>query len=179
MGTTTTLVTVQDFLALPELEDKRIELIGGEIVDMGQGGRPHEFVKSNINKLLLAWLLQGRTGRVFIETAFQIDQHNGLIPDVSYVSRDPGVPGSTGMIQGAPDLAIEVISSEPAARLSKKIGLYLAHGSRSVWAVYPEERKISIHALGGSKEFLGQQMLEDPAVLPGFSAAVSAIFEGI
>ena len=41
MGTTTTLVTVQEFLAVPEPEDKRVELIGGEIVEMRQGGRPH------------------------------------------------------------------------------------------------------------------------------------------
>jgi len=178
MGTTTTLVTVQEFVALPELEDKRVELVGGEIVDMGQGGRPHEFVKSNITKLLIAWLLQNRPGRVLIETGFRIDKYNFLIPDLSYIAKDPPKRSGKGPFEGAPDLAIEVVSSEPAARLSKKIGLYLSHGGKSVWAIYPEEQKISIHAPGGSKEFPRRQMLEDP-VLPGFSAPVSAIFEGI
>jgi Uma2 family endonuclease len=124
-------------------------------------------------------LLQGRTGRVFLETGFQLGPHAVLIPDLSYVSNDPGLPGFTGMIQGSPDLAIEVVSSGPAARLSKKIGLYLSHGSKSVWAVYPEEQKVSIHAVGGSTEFQRQQTLKDPAVLPGFSTPVLAIFEGI
>ena len=34
---TTTLVTVQEFLQLPESEGQHLELIGGEIVDMGRG----------------------------------------------------------------------------------------------------------------------------------------------
>ena len=178
MGTTTTLVTVQEFLALPEQEDTRVELVGGEIVDMGQGGQPHEFVKSNINKLLLAWLLQNHPGRVLIESGFRIDKYNFLIPDLSYL-QDPPKRASKGHFQRAPDLAIEIVSSEPAARLSKKIGLYLSHGGKSVWAIYPEEQKISIHAPGGSKEFQRGDILKDPKVLPGFSAPVSAIFEGI
>ena len=179
MGTTTTLVTVQEFLALPEIEGQRIELIGGEVVSMPSGGRPHEFVKSNINRLLIAWLLQNRPGRVLIETGFQLDEYNALIPDLSYVSKDPGVPGAAGAIQGAPDLAIEVVSSESAARLSKKVGLYLAHGSKSVWVVFPEEQKVWSYSPGQAREFQREQTLEDPDVLPGFRAPVSVIFEGI
>jgi hypothetical protein len=48
MGATTTLVTVREFLELPEPEGQRMELIGGEVVTMGQGGMPHEVTKSNI-----------------------------------------------------------------------------------------------------------------------------------
>ena len=42
MGTTTALVTVQEFLALPEMEGQRMELIGGEVVTMPPAGDPHE-----------------------------------------------------------------------------------------------------------------------------------------
>jgi len=178
MGTTTTLVTVQEFLQLPEIEGQRMELIGGEVVTMGRGGRSHEFVKSNIAKLLFAWLLQNRPGRVLLETGFQVDNYDSLIPDLSYVSKDPGAPGTTGLIQGAPDLAVEVVSSEAAARLSKKVALYPAHGGKSVWVVYPEEQKVSIHVPGQAKEFQRDHEIEDP-ILPGFRASVSAIFEGI
>ncbi len=178
MGTTTTLVTVQEFLALPESEGERRELIGGEVVSMGHGGRPHEFVKSNIVRLLLAWLLQSRAGRVLVETEFQVDDNNALMPDLSYVSKDPGLPGAAGIIQGTPDLAIEVVSSESAARLSRKVRLYLSHGSKSVWVVYPEEQNVWVYAPGQAREFQREHVIEDP-VLPGFRAPVSAIFEGI
>lgn len=177
MGATTTLVTVQEFLQMPEPEDQRIELIGGEVVTMGRGGRSHEFVKSNIARALFAWLLQGRTGRILIETTFQLDQQNSPIPDISFVSTDPG----TGEhIQGAPDLAIEVVSSEAAARLETKIDLYLAHGSKSVWVIFPELRVVRVYdPQGGARKFEVHQMLEDPAVLPGFQVSVADLFAGI
>ena len=89
------------------------------------------------------------------------------------------VPGTTGVFQSAPEVAIEVVSSEPAARLERKIELYLAHGSKSVWAIYPEERMVRIEdATGGLRKFLDGQPLVDPN-LPGFSVPTSAIFEGV
>lgn len=178
MSTTTTLLTVHEFLALPESSDQRRELIGGEVFSMGYGGRLHELVKGRINRLLLAWLLQGQPGTVLNETEFLLDEHEFLIPDLSYFSKEPGEPGDRGHIQGAPDLAIEVVSSESAAQLSRKVGLYLSRGGKSVWAVFPEEQKVWVYSPGQAKEFQREQMLEDPS-LPGFRAPVSALFEGI
>ena len=58
--------------------------------------------------------------------------------------------------------------------------LYLAHGSRSAWAVFPQERVVRIHhGSGDSKSFSGDELLADPIVLPGFSVPTSAIFEGV
>jgi Uma2 family endonuclease len=89
-------------------------------------------------------------------------------------------PGTTDWLQGGPGIAVEVVSSETAARLEKKIDLYLAHGSKSVWVVFPEHRVVRIFdASNRSTKFEQNQTLEDPSVLPGFSTPVSAIFEGI
>src|SRR5580704_7063073 len=104
---TTTLVTVQEFLQMPEPEGQKLELIGGEVVSMGRGGRSHEFVKFNIAKVLFAWLLQNRSGKILTETAFQIDEQNSPIPDISFVSTAAESTGGSGLIQGVPDLAIE------------------------------------------------------------------------
>ena len=60
MGTTTTLVTVQEFLALPEIEGDRLELIEGEVISMPMSGYPHEVTKTNLNRLLIAWLFRIR-----------------------------------------------------------------------------------------------------------------------
>ena len=64
MGTTTTLVTVPEFFAMPEPEGERLELIGGEIVSMSVGHIPHEVVKKNITKILVLWLAQNSAGGV-------------------------------------------------------------------------------------------------------------------
>ncbi|HYL36706.1 MAG TPA: Uma2 family endonuclease [Bryobacteraceae bacterium] len=180
MGTTTTLVTVQEFLALPEIEGQRIELIGGEVVSMGRGGAGHELVKANLIELLVDWTKQNQSYKLLSETTFQLDQHNSPIPDVSLLSRSRIPSDMSGWFQGAPDVAMEVVSSEKAALLEKQIELYLAHGSKSVWVVYPEQRVVWIYDVSGNaKKFEQNQKLEDPAVLPGFSTPVSAIFEGI
>ena len=180
MGATTTLVTVQEFLQLPEPDGQRIELIGGELVTMGRGGLPHERVKKNLNAILVIWLAQHPIGEVWNETMYQLDEHNALIPDLSVLFPGRVPPGTTGWIQGAPEIAIEVVSSETALRLEEKINLYLAHGGKSVWVVFPEPRLVRVFdATGQSRRFDDHQTLEDPTVLPGFSVPVSALFEGI
>jgi Uma2 family endonuclease len=180
MGTTTTLVTVQEFLALPEPEGQRIELIGGEVVSMGRGGAGHEWVKANLIELLGTWARQNRPLKLLSETTFVLDEHNSPIPDVSLLAFSRKPSKMSGWLQGAPDVAIEVVSSEKATHLEAKIELYLAHGSKSVWVVYPEQQVVRIFDRSGNgKIFERNQTLEDPDVLPGFSASVSAIFEGI
>jgi Uma2 family endonuclease len=180
MGATTTLVTVQEFLALPDPEGQRIELIGGEVVRMGFGHIPHEVVKKNLNKILVVWLAQNPIGEVFNETMFQLDEYNSLMPDLSILFPGRVTPGVTGLFQSAPEVAIEVVSSETAARLETKIELYLSHGGKSVWVVFPEQRAIRIFdATGRSKKFEQTQTLEDPNVLPGFQVPVASIFEGV
>jgi Uma2 family endonuclease len=180
MGATTMLVTVREFLELPEPEGQRLELIGGEVVTMGRGGMPHEVTKSRIIQILAVWLAQNPVGALFSETMFQLDEQNCLIPDVSVLRHGHTYPGGTGSIQGAPEIAIEVVSSEAAAHLENKIELYLFHGSKSVWVVFPKQRIVRVFdASGHSRKFEQNQTLEDPTALPGFRVPVSAIFEGL
>lgn len=180
MGTTTTLVTVQEFLALPESEGERIELIGGEVISMGRGGAGHEWVKANLILLLAAWVKDNPTLTLLSETTFLLDDHNSPIPDVSLLSRSRKPSDMSGWFKGAPDVAIEVVSSEKATHLEGKIEIYLAHGSKSVWVVYPEQQVVWIYdSSGKARKFERNHTLEDPAVLPGFHTPVSAIFEGI
>src|SRR5438105_666686 len=123
MGPTTMLTTVQEFLQLPEPEGQRIELIAGEVITMDRGGIPHEIVKSNFVRVLIVWLAQNPIGTTFFETMFQLDEQNCLIPDVGVLRPGHIPPGSTGYVQGAPEIAIEVVSSETAVHLEFKIGL--------------------------------------------------------
>ena len=180
MSVTATPLTVEAFLELPEPEGQKIELIEGEVVSMGRGGYKHERVKANIGRILNAWLTQHPIGVLFSETMFRLDQHNSPIPDVSFVLQHRVAPGLEGHIQGAPDLAIEVVSSEAASTLERKIDLYLAHGSRAVWVAFPKQRLVRAYdATGASRKLAAEDTLQAPEVLPGFSAPLSAIFEGI
>ncbi len=180
MGATTTMVTVREFLQLPELEGERMELIGGEVVTMGRGKPPHEIVKSNLTRILVLWFAQNPIAEVFPESMFQVDDRNAFIPDLSVVFSGRVTSGARAWWQGSPEIAVEVVSSETAARLEEKITRYLANGAKSVWVAFPESRIVRvIDASGLSRKFDHDQTLEDPAALPGFSTPVSAIFKNI
>lgn len=180
MGTTTALLTVDAFLKLPDIEEQRVELIQGEVVDMGSGGSIHETVKSNLIGIVRDWLKDHPIGTLFVETGYRIDNYNSLVPDLSVLSSDRVKRGLQDLLRGAPELAIEVVSSETAARLRTKVRLYLKHGSKAVWVVYPEERTLEIHGANRQIITLEQdQGLEGHDALPGFSIPVSAIFEGL
>jgi len=177
---TTTLLTVEEFLQMSEPEDRRLELIGGELVSISFGHIPHEVVKKNLIKILVLWLAQNSSAEVFAGTMYRVDEYNALMPDLSVLFPGRIAPGRTGWIQSAPEIAIEVVSSESAARLETKIELYLSHGGKSVWIIYPEQRVVRVFdATGGLKKFEGTQALVDSNVLPGFSVPTSAIFEGV
>ena len=181
MATTTALMTVDEFLKLPDIEEQRVELIQGEVIPMASAGFVHERVKANLSRILTVWLDRHPSGMVFAETSYRVDERDCLIPDLSVLSdeRVP-VPATNALPRDAPDLAVEIVSSETAARLRTKIDLYLEHGSKSVWAVFPERRVIEIHSPNGQiKKVAQDQVLEDNDALPGFSTPLSAIFKGL
>lgn len=143
-------------------------------------GYPHEVAKCNVNRALTSWSLHRPAFRVFCDTPFQVHERNCMVPDISVVSSVRIAPGSAGIFQGVPELAIEVVSSELADSLEGKIDLYFSNGGKSFWTVYPHKRTVRIHdAAGGSNRFLHDQALLDPSILPGFSIPTSAIFQGV
>ena len=182
MATTAALLTAEEFAAMPWKEDgiKR-ELKNGEIVELGHAKAGHEIVKSDTHWILADWVVRTDFGRVLSETEYELEKHLSYIPDVSFLSKarfaalDPN-----RLAQGAPDLAVEVVSSESAEYLEEKIEDYLAHGSGSVWVMYPEQRTMRLHAPDGSSRLLKEtDWVEDPEVLPGFRAPVARFFEGL
>ncbi|HXM44805.1 MAG TPA: Uma2 family endonuclease [Bryobacteraceae bacterium] len=180
MATTGALLTVDEFRRLPEHEGERVELVEGEVVTMAGANFPHERVKARVIRLLVLWLAQSPLGEVFSETMYRLDEHSSLQPDVSVLLNERIGPEIEGLYPGAPDIAIEIVSSETAAYLQNKIDLYLEHGSRAVWVFYSKPPRVLIHRASGLVAKLhGNQILEDPDVLPGFGTPVSAIFEGL
>lgn len=177
MGTTTAL-TVEDFLALPPPPDgQHYELSDGELVSVGYTNLIHEYVKSTIHELLIAWNLPTRNGRVFGESMFILYEGTLRQPDIAYVSKErlPSLPHE--LLDFAPDLAVEVIStSETAAEMEKKVQQYLRAGVAEVWQVYPESRVVLVRTKAGVRELHEEDILESP-VLPGFRVGISELFK--
>jgi Uma2 family endonuclease len=179
----TTLLTSDQFLALPEEFDQygnriKDELIGGEVVKMAVPFLPHDLAKNSINRLLMCYLDSHPELSLLslVEIGVLGSDSDTFAPDVCVVSHERlSVLGR--IFQGAPEVAIEVVSPTDTARhLKRKVDAYLEGGSKSVWIVYPEARSVMVHTSDSVRELKANQSIQDP-LLPGFSCPVAAFFE--
>ncbi len=179
----TTLLTSDQFLALPEEFDEhgnriKDELIGGEVVRMPPASWVHDLIKNQINEILGEFLRSNRQLglRSLVEIGTQVGDHDAFIPDVSVVQLSHR-PKMERIFQGAPDLAIEVVSpTDTAKHLKRKVDAYFAGGAKSVWVVYPEAKSVEVLTGNVGRNLTQQDTINDP-LLPGFSCPVSAFFE--
>ncbi len=172
-------MTVEQFLALPEEEGVRRELIEGEVITMAAGGQPHEIVKSNFIQELAGYLEPNPIGWVMSGTPYRVGPYDAPMPDVSVVLKGRLQPGHSSLIAICPDIAVEVVSSEPAKVLRAKVQLYLEHGASAVWVAYPELRMIQVYTGEGVRELTGDEPLEAPDILPGFRVPAAAFFADV
>lgn len=145
MGTTTQLMTFEEFEALPETPE-RLELLEGELVRMP----PAELLHMDIVHMLFRLLDASFTGpgKVYMETGYLLtaDPRSWVQPDVSITHADQ--PRGK-YFEGAPQVAFEVASpSNTAPALQKKVRLYLRHGAAEVWVIYPELREAWVYRAG-------------------------------
>ncbi len=108
---------------------------------------------------------------------FALNADTRLRPDVLFVrsSRVEEIDPDRVPAQGAPDLAVEVISpSERPRDINMKLLAYLRLGTEEVWQVFPNSRLIVVHRDGRS-----QTITSGPPttpLLPGFSIEIESLF---
>jgi Uma2 family endonuclease len=177
---TKTLLTVEEFLRLPESvadRDVRYELVEGELVEIAPQMLLHNLVRDNVLMALLEYTEREKRGTVIGLQHFNLFGSTVRRPDVSFVRAGRQLPLNT-LPEGAPDLAIEVVSPTNTPReIHRRISDYFAASCKRVWVLYPEEQEIYIHGPGGVTERRGDELLEEPELLPGFSVKVPSFFE--
>lgn len=176
-----TILTLEQFLQLPE-DDLFHELDEGELLTMSPTKRRRGEVQWKLSALLAKYLENNPVCSAYpAETGFLLDRDPPIVrsPDIALVRAGrPHLGEADEFIQGAPDLAIEVISpSDAASSLLRKVKQYLRAGCQAVWVVYPEEQEVHVHQSRGVRVLQRDQSLEAPELLPGFSVAVRTLFE--
>jgi Uma2 family endonuclease len=172
--------TDEEFMALPE--DGRYELVNGEVIDIGNSGMEHGNIGTFLGGALELYVRPRKLGVTCdSSTAFALKSGNRRSPDVSFVARErlQGLKRlPKGFFQGAPDLAIEVISpSNTFEEIHNKLVEYFENDCRLVWVIHPDEQSILVYRQPQPEKLLKlADILDGEEVIPGFTLPVAELF---
>jgi Uma2 family endonuclease len=184
MSTVQRTLTAGELLTLGDIG--RCELIEGELVRMSPGSFEHGAVALNVGMFLGEFVKCHQLGIVTAaETGFKIRHNPDTVraPDAAFVSaaRIPEARPHRGFFDGAPDLAVEVVSPDDRwSEIMAKARDWLGAGCRLVWIVDPRTQTVTVYEVEGHVRVLQTtDSLDAGEVLPGFQVTVSELFPGL
>ena len=148
VSSTSTLLTDEEFLALPEKPGKQ-ELLDGELIESPPSKNSRDKMQRRI-----AALLTGVIGdeRVWIESGYQLGPRRWQQPDVSVTWPEQRIVNDYK--QGSPMIAVEIASQgNTDQEMERKRLLYLEHGAAEVWIIYPATRTMMVSTPSGAQVF--------------------------
>lgn len=173
--------TYEDYLLLPE--EKRYELIDGDLYMIPAPRPRHQFISQRIGIPLVQFVEERNLGRViFAPCDIYLSQQDVVQPDILFISSDRLPIIKEPYIQGAPDLVVEVISpSDPERDRDLKRKLYSRYGVREYWIVDPEAKTIEIltryeGSLKTFQTFVAEESLKSP-LLGDFQLSLPVVFK--
>jgi Uma2 family endonuclease len=175
MTASTGLVTVEEFLKLPDPTEGHLELHHGEVIILPPPKRGHQRIQRKVQALLIPCV--GETGVVEVEMAFRPSpEHEVWQADVAYISRehDAATPDDAYLV-GAPELVVEVLSpGNTAEEIEDKRLICMENGCVSFWVVNGKRQTVSVTE-GSVTRHYGPSETIVSSVLP-ISIAVDDVF---
>jgi Uma2 family endonuclease len=170
-------ITEAEFAALPH-DMGHIEFVDGD-VKMVPTGLEHEDIGAILMYLLTPHVW--KVGRIYGSSAgYRLPNGDVRAPDISFVRRErlPDGVSPKAFFDGAPDLAVEIISaSEDREDAAAKVAAYLDAGAGEVWQVYPDSRRVVVfRSLDNVRTYAEDDELDGGDLLPGFRCSVSRFF---
>jgi len=164
--------TYNDYRTAPE--DKRFELLDGELLLVPAPTTYHQRVLRELFVRLYIFVTSQGLGEVFIAPCdVVLSNYDVVQPDILYVSNERAHIITSDNIQGGPDLVAEILSPSTADRdLGYKKALYARYGVMEYWVVDPEAKTIEVLRLSGG-EFVRHGLYTQDQVL------VSPSLEGL
>ena len=144
-------MTFSEFEGMPEPVNGRNELHNGELIFVAPPILEHYLIQRRLRKLLEREAAD--QGEVEIEMAIQATaEHNYRVADVAFMThqRWAKVLVENKIIQGAPDLVIEVLSpTNTSSEILDQEALCLENGSKQFWIVDPERQQVKVSTPDG------------------------------
>lgn len=180
--TVTKPITADDLLAMPD-DGWRYELVEGELRRMSPTGQEHGVVTINLTTPLHSHVKANKLGVVCAaETGFVLSHNPDTVraPDIAFISREryERVGRTPKYWEGAPDLAVEVLSpSDTVRRVEGKVKNWIEAGARMVWVVSPKLQIVTVYlSLSDISVLTDKDVLTGGSLVPGFQIPVSEIF---
>ena len=175
---TQTLITAEQFDALPEEDGRRWELLDGEIVEVPSATPRHNEVETELLFSLRLFMGPQEHGKVITDTEFAFGESR-LRPDLSILSKSKWaqVDREKVPIRIVPDVTVEIVSpSEVAEMLERKVAVYLETGVAEVWVIHTKRQYMYVHTADSVRRLRNTDTLETP-LLPGWSLPLAQLFE--
>jgi Uma2 family endonuclease len=182
MSATAQLITADDLLKMED-DGFRYELVKGELRRMAPAGHEHGRVAARFTWRLAQHVETNDLGIVYAaETGFLISSNPDTVraPDVAFVSRNrlKQAQKKQGYWPGAPDLAVEVVSSNDTyAEVEEKAIAWLEASALLVLVLNPRKHTVTVYRSLNDIVILNEDaMLDLNHAVPRFRIAVRDIF---
>jgi len=145
-------LTYGDWLKFPD-DGRLYEIIEGELYMVPPPSITHQRVSRELEFRLLTFLRAAARGEVLdAPVGVRLSDEDVLEPDLVVVLAEHAGRIGTQVIDGPPDLVVEILSPGSAGRdLGRKRELYERAGVREYWIVDPQARGIEVLALEGGR----------------------------
>lgn len=173
-------LTPEDVERASERDDKRYELLDGELKEKKVGFRSLLVASLIVERLNARYFPKEAVAAVEVMIYCFTRKRHGRKPDVVFIRIDrlPGGEIPDGDLYVAPDMVVEVLSpGNSSIEMNEKLDEYLAAGIPLVWIVNPEARTIRAYRSDGTTQvFRDSDVIENESVLPGFRLTVKDVF---
>lgn len=172
------ITTAEELLRAQDIG--RCELVRGELAMMVPPGFDHGRIGTLIAFHLHGFVRSRDVGTVLTEIGFVLARNPDTVraPDVAFVRAERAADPIPGYFEGAPDLAVEVLSPDDRpGYVRDRIAEWLEAGTGTVWVVDPRKHTVSVHRPRTKPSVLGEaDKLRGDGALEGFAVEVREIF---
>ena len=178
-------LSIEEFLELPDTYDKRkMELDEGELYIMPRPRTGHQFLQSD-----LIWYFQGHI-RSFDEPPAQV-LHDVIValslesrvlysPDLVVILEGSSAVIADRMVEGVPDIVVEILSSDRRRDLVRKRQVYAEAGVPEYWIFDPREDTATLLELRNGEYVERAVLTADDTLttplLPGLAIPLADMF---
>jgi Uma2 family endonuclease len=176
--------TEADLESLPD-DGYNHELVNGELVMSPKNVCFHGRICTRLSTSIANFANQHKLGAVLdSNTGFWMFNRNCRAPDVSFVSKSRLValgfkPKEKRFFPGAPDLAIEVLSSSNTrAEIDDRLRDFFGSGTQLAWVIDPETEIVEVCHSPIRRQLVGSGgFLDGETLLPGYRYPIADLFK--